>query len=70
MVEVDQTWLGILMAACCVPSVVGWTLWRLREPRAGVIASVVDGVMMGLGTGLSVAAVIFGVEVLIFLVIY
>ena len=76
MVEVDQTWFAILTAMCCAPSVGFWFRLRLREFRAAhgsartapgrFMESCVDGVMMGLGTGLAAACAVLIVEILLF----
>jgi len=57
-VEVDRTWLWALCAVCCVPSVAFWVRARLAQAPAGEgrLYRLVDGLMLGLGTGLSVAA--------------
>ena len=53
--QVNTTWLWLLYAVCCVPSVIMWTRDCLRRTPAGgrsnrAIAWA-DGIMFGIGTG-------------------
>ena len=78
MVEVDRTWLAVLCVFCCVPSVALWMRLRLQQFRerhgsartapAHFAETVLDGLMMGVGTGLAAATVVLLVEVIVFLV--
>lgn len=76
---VDQTWLAVLCVVCCAPSVLLWTRMRLQQyrhrygpPRLSpglFLGSWVDGLLMGIGTGLSVVLLVLLVSVVVQLVV-
>jgi hypothetical protein len=62
---VDRDLLWILMAVCCAPAVLVVAATRLRAvqrdgrpPRLAYVGAAVDGVLTGVGIGLSVALVV------------
>jgi hypothetical protein len=61
--QVNTTWLWLLYAVCCVPSVIMWTRDCLRRTppestRSTRAIAWADGIMFGIGTGLAIS---FGV---------
>jgi hypothetical protein len=66
--SIDRTWFAILLAVCCAPSIVVWTRVRVHDfrqthasPGAAPLRfadACLDGVMMGAGTGLAIAAAV------------
>jgi hypothetical protein len=66
--SVDRTWLTVLFVVCCTPSIALWTRARVREFRrthgwpgaapARFADACLDGVMLGAGTGLTIAATV------------
>ena len=64
-IAVDRYWLSVLMALCCVPSVVYWIrahrleYGSVRAAPTRLAGACVDGVMMGLGAGLGATVAVW-----------